>query len=71
MMLVGTLIAFPSAIVGLLFAIWIDRKMPVPMRPQGRQEDEPVALPLDKLPPLWLSLMPVLLPVVLIGAGRC
>lgn len=69
MMLVGSLIAFPSAIMGLLFAIYVDRKMPVPMRPQGRQEAEPVALPTEKLPPLWLSLMPVLLPVVLIGAG--
>ncbi len=69
MMLVGSLIAFPSAVCGLLFAIYIDRKMPVPMRPQGREEAEPVSLPPEKLPPLWLSLMPVLLPVILIGAG--
>ena len=108
MMGVGALIALPSAIVGLLFGSWIDRKMPVtpggaalaevpdalPGGPEsgttlasgepadvpdpaaGAMDDEGLradggygagraaaAPPL----PLWLALIPVLLPVALVG----
>lgn len=64
MMLVGALVAFPAATVGLLFAGWIDRRMPVPMRPLADIEEDP---PLEsRLPGLWASLMPIILPVVLI-----
>ena len=69
MMLIGAMVAFPSACIGLLFAIWIDNKMPVPMRSLGPSDDKQLPVADDKLPPLWLSLMPVILPVILIGAG--
>lgn len=69
MMLVGTMVAVPAAIVGLTYSYIADRIMPVEMRPLGAKEEKHLALSEDQLPSLWVSLLPVLLPVVLIGAG--
>jgi H+/gluconate symporter-like permease len=69
MMLVGTMVAVPAAIVGLTYSYIADRIMPVVMRPLGAKEEKHQALSEDQLPSLWVSLLPVLLPVVLIGAG--
>ena len=69
MMLVGTMVAIPSAIIGLIFSIVIDKKMPVVMRPLGAGEEKHKALMEDQLPSLWVSLLPVIIPVVLIGSG--
>ncbi|QDS92883.1 Gnt-II system L-idonate transporter [Roseimaritima multifibrata] len=69
MMWVGTLVAIPAAIVGLLFSIFVDRFMPVPMRPLGPGEEKHETLRDDQLPSLALSLLPIILPVVLIGMG--
>ncbi|MCA9215906.1 MAG: gluconate permease [Planctomycetales bacterium] len=68
MMLIGAAVAFPSAIVGLICSNLIDKIMPIPMRPLGSGK-EPDPIPEDQLPSLWVSLMPVLLPVVLISMG--
>jgi GntP family gluconate:H+ symporter len=66
MILIGGLVALPSAAAGLVFASFANRWMPIPMRPIG---DQPEPQPLDdaQLPSLWLSILPVLLPVVLIS----
>lgn len=66
---VGALIGVPATIAGLLFAAFLDRRMPIAMRPQpGDEELEVIALNPDrKLPGLFVSLLPILLPVVLIG----
>lgn len=69
MMLVGVLVAGPAAIGGLVFSIVIDKKMPVVMRSVGAGDKKHKVLMEDELPSLWVSLLPVLLPVVLIGAG--
>ncbi len=69
MMMIGVMVAIPSAILGLLFSIYVDKKMPIPMRPLGAREDRHQPLAEEKLPSLFVSLLPVLLPVVLIGAG--
>ncbi|MBA2243948.1 MAG: GntP family permease [Gemmatimonadetes bacterium] len=69
MMLVGLLVALPSAVVGFLFSGWLDRRMPVPLRTEasGVPETEPVE---DRqLPGLLPSLLPILLPVLLISAN--
>ncbi len=68
MIFVGVIVAFPAAIAGLLFAFLADRLMPVPMRPIGN-EPEPEPLDDQALPPLWLAVSPVVLPVVLISAN--
>ena len=68
MMMMGTLIALPAAVVSLFFAGWLDARMPVPMRPIGDQPD-PEPIPDAALPGLGRSLLPILLPVVLISSN--
>jgi GntP family gluconate:H+ symporter len=68
MIMVGAIIALPTAVVGMLLCRLMNRLMVVPMRPiAGQSDPEPLAD--EALPPLWLSLLPVLLPVVLISAN--
>lgn len=69
MISVGLLVAAPTAIVILLFIGWLSKRMDIPMRPLegGRAEPEPLAD--DKLPGLVWSLMPIVLPVVMISAN--
>ncbi len=65
MMLVGTIIGTGAALFGVLFAHFSNRRhtLEVPA------EDVAVAdaAPHRRLPPLWLALVPVFLPVLLIG----
>ena len=77
MIVIGAMVALPSSIVGLAFAGWLDRRMPVPMRPVGGGSagdaealpEEPVEVPDSELPPLWMAALPVVLPVVLISTN--
>lgn len=66
MIMVGTLIALPTACVGLIFAGICNKKMPIEPMDSG---DEVPAFHEDKLPPLGLSVLPVLLPVLLISTN--
>ncbi len=68
MILIGAAIAFPAACMWLWFSSLMNRLMPLPMRHLGN-EPEPAAIPDDKLPSLWVSLAPVLLPVILISTN--
>ena len=67
MILVGIMVAVPAAIVGYLFGTWLDRRMPIPMRPIPGVEQ--VEMHPDSLPMLVPALLPVLLPVFLISLG--
>lgn len=69
MMMIGALVAIPSAALGLIFSIIVDNKMPIAMRSLGAGEEKHKPLLESDLPSLPISLLPVLLPVVLIGAG--
>src|SRR6266571_5174548 len=64
MVLVALAVALPAAGVGLLFAGWVDRRMPVV--PQASAA-EPAATQL--LPGLVPSLLPIILPVLLISSN--
>jgi len=66
---VGLLVAAPTAIVMLLFIGRLAKRMEIPMRPLegGRPEPEPLAD--EELPGLLLSLMPIILPVIMISAN--
>ena len=68
MIMVGALVALPAAIAGLLFAGVMNRIMPVPMRQIGN-EPEPQPLNDDELPSLFMSLLPVILPVIMISTN--
>lgn len=71
MMLMATVVGFVSACAGMLYAVWIDRRLQLPVRDsiQAPLAELEAISKVDEssLPPLWLSLMPVLLPVLLIG----
>ncbi len=66
MILVGAIIGFPAAVAGLMAAPVFDRVLKVPFRELAGQAEQQ---PLDdsELPPLGLSLLPVLLPVLMIS----
>ncbi len=68
MIVVGTAIGLPMAVAGLATCRLMNRLMDLPMRPLGGQPD-PEPLQDHELPPLWLALLPVLLPVALISAN--
>ena len=68
MILVGGLVAIPTAIAGLVFSSVMNKLMPLPMRQVGTEPD-PEPLQDDQLPSLWLALIPVILPVILISAN--
>ncbi len=65
MLLVGLCVALPAAVAALLYARILNRVMHVPMRQIG-SEPEPKPLRDEELPSLLLSLLPVVLPVILI-----
>jgi len=66
MIFVGAIVALPAAIAGIVFAVIADKLMPIPMR-QTSSEPEPEPLDDSELPPLFMSLLPVLLPVFMIS----
>ncbi len=68
MIMIGALVALPSAIAGLIFAGIMDSRMNVPMR-QTSSEPEPDPLKDEELPSLILSLLPVVLPVLMISTN--
>lgn len=68
MIMVGALVAVPAAIAGLVFAGLMDRVMKTPMRQIGNTP-EPDPLKDEELPSLFLSLLPVVLPVLMISAS--
>jgi GntP family gluconate:H+ symporter len=64
MVLVGLVVALPAAAAGLLFAGWVDRRMPVV--PPAAAAAPPATEP---LPGLVISLLPIVLPVLLIASN--
>ncbi len=68
MILVGVIIAAPTTAIGLAACRVFNRLMPVQMRPYPGETD--LTPPSDEqLPPLWLSLVPIVLPVLLISGA--
>lgn len=66
LLLVGGLIGIPMSFVGLAVGGWLNRRMPIDMRPYpGEDLNAPVEQRV--LPPLFMSLLPIALPVVLIS----
>jgi H+/gluconate symporter-like permease len=66
---IGCLIGLPASIAGLLFAVFINRRMPIEMRAlPGEEVVESSELSSERrLPGLFVSLLPIVLPVALIG----
>src|SRR2546422_742200 len=71
MVLVGIVVALPAAGVGLLFAGWVDRRMPVVPRAiatPGLGASVAEAALTQRLPGLVPSLLPIILPALLISS---
>jgi GntP family gluconate:H+ symporter len=71
MIIMGIVVAFPTAVVTLWFAHWLQRRMDIPMRPVAGvgEEEEVVAEDDAPLPGLFVSLLPIILPVLIIGGN--
>ena len=68
MIIIGLLVAAPAAIGGIVVAGWLDARLDIPMRGLGeRIAQEPPRD--DQLPGLAVSLLPIVLPVVLITSN--
>jgi GntP family gluconate:H+ symporter len=69
-MIVGLAIGIPSSLGAWLYAVWIDRKLNIPIREAPGatlQELEEIAnRPESELPGFFVSMLPIALPVVLI-----
>ena len=65
----GSLVGLASAVVGLAYAHWADRRWPI--TPQAAAADAVPAgsAPPGKAPPLWASLVPIAVPVVCVSLG--
>lgn len=66
MILVGLSVAIPAAAAGLLYAGWADRRMEVTPQAELLAADDDAARP---LPSLFASLLPIVLPVLLISSN--
>lgn len=66
---IGCLVGLPVSIAGLAFSLFINKRMPLEMRPlPGEESIEPRADEAKHpLPGLFVSLLPILLPLALIG----
>jgi GntP family gluconate:H+ symporter len=69
MIVVGTGVALPAAVAGLLFAVWVDRRMPVPLRADAHGAVPAEAVEGQRLPGLVPSVLPIALPVLLISSN--
>jgi GntP family gluconate:H+ symporter len=66
MIMMGVLVGVPTSLVGLAACGMMNRLFDIPMRPYSG-EVEPEPLQDEELPPLWLSLLPIVLPVIMIS----
>lgn len=71
MILAGCVVGAVSAATGYLFARWINGRMDVPLRESAdvslAELEEIANRPDSELPPLWLAVIPIILPVILIS----
>jgi len=75
MMRQGMIVGAIAALAGYGYATWADRRFAIPLRTAGEEvpgralaDTRPGTGAGRALPPLWASLLPILLPVVLISA---
>ena len=72
MMLGGIAVGSVAALSGYAFAVWSNRRFDLPLREEPeamRTLEELAARDPDRLPPLWLALVPIIVPVLLITAS--
>jgi GntP family gluconate:H+ symporter len=73
MMLGGIVVGSIATSAGYVYALWANRRWEIPLRPSVELTAEQLQAMAHRdestLPPLWLSVLPILLPVVLIAGS--
>ena len=69
MIMMGIVISLPIAVVMYFFVIFLSGRIEIPMRPLEGAGPEPEPLSDEQLPALWMSILPVVLPVILISGS--
>jgi GntP family gluconate:H+ symporter len=73
LMIGGLVVGLFAALVGFAYASWANGKWPIPLRdtPDSTLADiqAQVGKKDSELPPLWLCMLPILLPIILIGGS--
>ncbi len=73
MMLGGVCVGLPAAMVGLAYARWANRRWDIPLRESAGLSLTELSTAANRdvasLPPLWISIIPILLPITLIGSA--
>ena len=69
MIIAGCVVAAFTTSAGYLFAVWRNRTFDVPLRENVALEPAPVARDPKDLPPLWLALLPIALPMFMITSA--
>lgn len=69
MIMMGLAVAIPTAVIILFFIKWLSSKIDIPMRPIEGSGPEPEPLADDQLPGLLVSILPIILPVIMISAN--
>ena len=72
MMIGGFLVGIITASSGYIYALWINKRMPIPLRGSPDTPIEELEALTEKdirqLPALWLSVLPILVPLIFISA---
>jgi len=68
MIAIGLLVAIPTAILIMIFIKHYSQRMDIPMRPIEGAEKDPAPMPENHLPGLLTSLLPIILPILMISA---
>jgi H+/gluconate symporter-like permease len=66
MIVMGAIVALPAAVAGMAYAKYLDRRMII-VPAESSDPAGQVVFKDEELPRLWISLLPVLLPVILIA----
>ncbi len=69
MIIVGALVALPSAFVGMMFSGYADKRINIQPKPQSCEPSESEPLEDHQLPGLSMSLLPIILPVLLVSTN--
>ncbi|MEN6333223.1 MAG: gluconate permease, partial [Phycisphaerales bacterium] len=68
MIAIGFLCSIPTAVAVLFLVRWLARRIDIPMRALDGERTQSDPLPNDRLPGLFMSILPIILPVLLITA---
>jgi GntP family gluconate:H+ symporter len=73
MIIGGIVVGFFTVSAGYLYALWANRKWPIPVRDTADTSIADIKSMTEKddatLPPFWLSILPIVLPIFLIAGG--